>query len=230
MSSSADNHLADTASETYERELDEGLEEDAQGQLREVEAALKRLEDGHVRHLQRLREGDPGRAARGRPLDDALHRRREEAGPVTEPAWRDRPQAARRPRRLVDERAAADLRRGAAARRRGEPVARPRRDRRRRRLRRPADEAGRREDARARRGGPDRRPVLDPSRPQLRHRVRALLERHVDRDRADRARGALDARLLRALGRAASRAAGRARLRARRQRRRTSSTASGSAT
>jgi RNA polymerase-binding protein DksA len=46
MSSSADNHLADTASETYEREFDEGLEEDAQEQLREVEAALKRLEDG----------------------------------------------------------------------------------------------------------------------------------------------------------------------------------------
>jgi len=46
MSSSADNHLADTASETYERELDEGLEEDAQDQLREVEAALQRLEAG----------------------------------------------------------------------------------------------------------------------------------------------------------------------------------------
>jgi RNA polymerase-binding transcription factor DksA len=46
MSSSADNHLADTASETYERELDEGLEQDAQGQLREVEAALQRLEEG----------------------------------------------------------------------------------------------------------------------------------------------------------------------------------------
>jgi len=46
MSSSADNHLADTASETYERELDEGLEEDAQGQLREVEDALERLDAG----------------------------------------------------------------------------------------------------------------------------------------------------------------------------------------
>ncbi|HEX4931260.1 MAG TPA: TraR/DksA C4-type zinc finger protein [Gaiellaceae bacterium] len=46
MSSSADNHLADTASETYERELDEGLEEDAQDQLREVEAALQRIEAG----------------------------------------------------------------------------------------------------------------------------------------------------------------------------------------
>ena len=46
MSSSADNHLADTASETYERELDEGLEEDAQEQLREVEDALGRIEAG----------------------------------------------------------------------------------------------------------------------------------------------------------------------------------------
>ncbi len=46
MSSSADNHLADTASETYERELDEGIEEDARDQLREVEAALERIESG----------------------------------------------------------------------------------------------------------------------------------------------------------------------------------------
>ena len=46
MSSSADNHLADTATETFERELDEGLEEDAARQLREVEAALARIENG----------------------------------------------------------------------------------------------------------------------------------------------------------------------------------------
>jgi DnaK suppressor protein len=46
MSSSADNHLADTASETYERELDEGIEEDARAQLRQVEDALARLESG----------------------------------------------------------------------------------------------------------------------------------------------------------------------------------------
>ncbi len=45
-SSSADNHLADTASETFERELDEGLEEDAERQLHEVEAALERIENG----------------------------------------------------------------------------------------------------------------------------------------------------------------------------------------
>ncbi len=46
MSSSADNHLADTASETFERELDEGLEEGAVRRLREVEEALARIEEG----------------------------------------------------------------------------------------------------------------------------------------------------------------------------------------
>lgn len=45
-SSSSDNHLADTASETYDRELDEGLEEDARARLREVEEALARIESG----------------------------------------------------------------------------------------------------------------------------------------------------------------------------------------
>ncbi len=44
--STSDNHLADAASETYERELDEGLEEDAQAQLREVDDALARIEAG----------------------------------------------------------------------------------------------------------------------------------------------------------------------------------------
>ena len=46
MSSSADNHLADTASETYERELDEGLEDDARDQLRHVDDALARIDAG----------------------------------------------------------------------------------------------------------------------------------------------------------------------------------------
>lgn len=46
LSGSADNHMADTATETYERELDEGLEEDARDQLRQIEKALARLESG----------------------------------------------------------------------------------------------------------------------------------------------------------------------------------------
>jgi DnaK suppressor protein len=46
LSGSADNHMADTATETYEREMDEGLEEDAREQLRQVENALARIEAG----------------------------------------------------------------------------------------------------------------------------------------------------------------------------------------
>lgn len=44
--STSDNHLADSATETYSRELDEGLEEDAVRQLGEVDEALGRIEDG----------------------------------------------------------------------------------------------------------------------------------------------------------------------------------------
>ena len=69
-------------------------------------------------------------------------------------------------------------RRGRAA------VDRLRRDRPRGGRGRPADEADRLERARARRGGSHRRPVLDPPRPELRHRLRPLLRRDVDRDRA----------------------------------------------
>jgi RNA polymerase-binding protein DksA len=41
-----DNHLADTATETYDRELDYTLEENSQHVLAEIDAALKRIEDG----------------------------------------------------------------------------------------------------------------------------------------------------------------------------------------
>jgi RNA polymerase-binding protein DksA len=40
-----DNHLADTATETYDRELDYTLEENSEHVLAEIEAALKRIED-----------------------------------------------------------------------------------------------------------------------------------------------------------------------------------------
>jgi DnaK suppressor protein len=40
------DHIADSASETYMRELDEGLEENAEHLLSEIEAALARIEDG----------------------------------------------------------------------------------------------------------------------------------------------------------------------------------------
>lgn len=41
-----DNHLADTATETYDRELDYSLEENSEHVLTEINAALKRIEDG----------------------------------------------------------------------------------------------------------------------------------------------------------------------------------------
>jgi DnaK suppressor protein len=42
----AGDHLADSASETFMRELDEGLEENAGHILVEIEAALVRIDDG----------------------------------------------------------------------------------------------------------------------------------------------------------------------------------------
>ncbi|MDX6452150.1 MAG: hypothetical protein QOH16_2199 [Gaiellaceae bacterium] len=41
-----DNHLGDTATAMYDRELDEGLEEGARDTLVQIEAALQRIEDG----------------------------------------------------------------------------------------------------------------------------------------------------------------------------------------
>jgi RNA polymerase-binding protein DksA len=41
-----DNHLADTATETYDRELDYTLEENSEHVLAEINAALERIEAG----------------------------------------------------------------------------------------------------------------------------------------------------------------------------------------
>ena len=41
-----DNHMAEMATATYDRELDVGLEEGAQNTLDEVDAALQRIEEG----------------------------------------------------------------------------------------------------------------------------------------------------------------------------------------
>ena len=41
-----DNHLADTATVTYDRELDYTLEENSEHVLADIDAALKRIEDG----------------------------------------------------------------------------------------------------------------------------------------------------------------------------------------
>jgi RNA polymerase-binding protein DksA len=46
FTSGADNHLADTATETVDREIDYTLEENSERVLAEIDAALKRIEDG----------------------------------------------------------------------------------------------------------------------------------------------------------------------------------------
>jgi RNA polymerase-binding transcription factor DksA len=46
LSIGTDDHLADTATETYMRELDDGLEENVERLLAEVEAALARIDQG----------------------------------------------------------------------------------------------------------------------------------------------------------------------------------------
>ena len=59
------DHIADSATETYLRELDEGLEENADHISTEIGAALERIDDGHVRRLRDLRQADRRGAARG---------------------------------------------------------------------------------------------------------------------------------------------------------------------
>ena len=46
VSSSADNHLGDTATETLERQMSYTLEENAETVLAAIDAALQRIEDG----------------------------------------------------------------------------------------------------------------------------------------------------------------------------------------
>jgi RNA polymerase-binding protein DksA len=46
LSAGPGDHLADTATETYQRELDGGLEENAEHLLGEIDAALVRIEKG----------------------------------------------------------------------------------------------------------------------------------------------------------------------------------------
>jgi DnaK suppressor protein len=45
-SAASDQHIADHASDTFERELDEGLEENAGHVVREIDQALRMLDEG----------------------------------------------------------------------------------------------------------------------------------------------------------------------------------------
>jgi RNA polymerase-binding protein DksA len=46
LSIGSDDHIADSATETFMRELDEGLEENAEHLLGEVDEALRRIDEG----------------------------------------------------------------------------------------------------------------------------------------------------------------------------------------
>ena len=46
LSIGSGDHIADSATETYMRELDDGLEENAEHLLTEIDAALDRIDDG----------------------------------------------------------------------------------------------------------------------------------------------------------------------------------------
>jgi hypothetical protein len=58
------DHLADSATETYLRELDEGLEENAEHLLDEIDAALVRIDDGSYGSARRV--GGPSRKSGSR--------------------------------------------------------------------------------------------------------------------------------------------------------------------
>jgi RNA polymerase-binding protein DksA len=45
-SSASDQHIADHATDTFERELDESLEENADHVIREIDLALRKIDDG----------------------------------------------------------------------------------------------------------------------------------------------------------------------------------------
>ncbi len=62
-----DNHLGDTASVTFERELDEGLEEGAQQTLAQIDRAIGRLDDGSYGTCERCGKEIPEERLRARP-------------------------------------------------------------------------------------------------------------------------------------------------------------------
>ena len=106
-----DNHLADMATATYDRELDEGLEEGAQHTLDEIDAALARIDDGSYGVCEVCGEPIGAGAPLRDPVGAPLHRRpAAAAGP------------ARGTSRIDDERAGARVGRGALARRRAPAV------------------------------------------------------------------------------------------------------------
>ena len=62
-----DNHMGDMASVTFDRELDQGLEEGAQQTLEQIERALARINDGTYGTCERCGKPIPEERLRARP-------------------------------------------------------------------------------------------------------------------------------------------------------------------
>ena len=73
-SRSLDNHLAETASATLDREIDYSLEENEERVLAAIDAALARIAAGTYGRCERCGQRDRGGAPGGASLRDALHR------------------------------------------------------------------------------------------------------------------------------------------------------------
>ena len=76
----ADNHLGDMATVTFDRELDQGLEEGAQQTLAQIDRALKKLDDGTYGTCERCGKPIGEDRLRARPwatlcIDDARNAR-----------------------------------------------------------------------------------------------------------------------------------------------------------
>jgi DnaK suppressor protein len=63
----SDNHLGDMATVTFDRELDEGLEEGAQQTLAKIDRALERLDDGSYGTCERCGKPIGEERLRARP-------------------------------------------------------------------------------------------------------------------------------------------------------------------
>ena len=78
--SSAEQHPAELASETIGLEIDHSVLQHAELELVELEAAVKRVDNGVVRQVRGVRQADQRGAPRGDPDREVLHRGPGQAG------------------------------------------------------------------------------------------------------------------------------------------------------
>ena len=79
-------HMADVGTDNFEHEFTLGLIENEEEELREIDAALERLEKGTFGSLRSLQETDPQVPAQDHPLRQALHRMQARRGTRAAPS------------------------------------------------------------------------------------------------------------------------------------------------